>query len=255
MQNTEQLETPEEYTKFIAELAEKGLEYRVLDSEKGNTLTVLYMKPSEVIKDAEGEPALYEKCRQFHRPMFAETIRSRLETAGFPLVHIDGVLRDAGVSRTEVIEFCEQMIAAFPTSAVLAGDTNLGKTFGTAWMAMMLFKQRKIVNAEYVRATEVAKERRNGPEGSRWDFKFNRDTDFLVLDDLGTESMVLSIYSDNQDKQGLIQELVDYRLSNKLPTVVTTNLDRDDIMSRYGPRLMNRVERWGNFKGFGGDDY
>lgn len=241
---------PQEYHDFIEMLEGRGWEFRVFDEPKGSVITVLYMKPSETIKAANGEPALYEKCREFKRPMFVETIRGRLDSAGFPRMHVDDVLKADALKKSEILEFCGAMIDSFPSSAVVSGEPNLGKTLAATWLAMKLFQQRKIVSAAYTRAPEVVKHRIESPDGSRWDFPFNRNADFLVLDDLGTESMVLSIRSENQDKQGLIQELIDYRMSEKLPTLITTNLNKQDLLNRYGSRLVSRFERWGTFKTF-----
>jgi DNA replication protein DnaC len=247
MQNPEY---PQKYHDFIDMLEDKGWEYRVFDEPQGAVITVLYMKPSEIVKNPDGEPMVYEKCREFKRPLFTETLRSRLEQAGFPKMHIDDVLKESTLKKSDVLTFCDDMLKNFPSSAVISGEPNLGKTLAAAWLAMRLFQQRKIVSAAYVRAAEVTKERSFSHEGSRWDFNFNRSADFLVLDDLGTESIVLSIRSENQDKQGLIQELVDFRLSEKLPTLITTNLDKQDLLDRYGSRLISRIDRWGTFKTF-----
>lgn len=239
---------PQEYHDFIDMLEDKGWEFRVFDEPQGTVITVLYMKPSDKIKNEAGEFMLYEKCREFKRPLFAETLRGRLDASGFPKMHVDDAFKD--LKKSDVLTFCESMLQTFPSSAVISSEPNRGKTLSATWLAMKLFQNRMIVNAVYVRASEVAKERIATETSFRWDFPFNRRTDFLVLDDLGTESMVLNIRSENQDKQGLIQELIDFRLSENLPTLITTNLDKQDLLDRYGPRLISRFDRWGTFKTF-----
>lgn len=234
---------------FLKQLEDSGYPFQVYDHEDYPIVTVLYRKPAERSKPEDENPVTYEKCREFFKPMYATTLRSRLKEARFPEAFVDDVLKDA-VLETEVITFCQGLLTGFPSSAILSGRTGAGKTFGCVWLAKQLFADRKILSAEFVRMGELNKQRHNSGGESRWDFNCDKDSDLLVLDDLGTESAVINIYSENQDKKGLAQELVDYRLSNKLPMLITTNLNTADLFDRYGERFVSRIQRWGTIGTF-----
>ena len=245
----------EDMEKFIEHLKESGYPYQVHDCEDTGKIVVTYKAPAKSGATYNGKPLMYEKAKEFARPMFTESIRKTLRNAMFPEKFIDEVMRDNGVQLNEVIDVCELILNTFPSSAILIGDTGIGKTFGCVWLAKELFRERKILTAQFVRATEINKQRHDDAAGSRWDYWFDKKVDFLVLDDLGTESRVLSIHSENQDKMGLIWELVDYRYSNKLPMMITTNLTKMDLQMRYGERFVSRAERWGIVRTLGEIEY
>lgn len=56
----------------------------------------------------------------------------------------------------------------------------------------------------------------------------------LVLDDLGAENVT-------EFSKSLLYEIVDYRYTRSLPTIVTTNLGSDDLKKKYGDRLASRI--------------
>lgn len=59
-------------------------------------------------------------------------------------------------------------------------------------------------------------------------------TGLLVLDDLGAG--VTSAWTDDN-----LYRLIDYRWSHRLPTIVTTNLDGDDIAAVFDERVVSRL--------------
>ncbi|MFR7871109.1 MAG: DNA replication protein DnaC, partial [Fenollaria timonensis] len=60
------------------------------------------------------------------------------------------------------------------------------------------------------------------------------NTDFLIIDDLGTEI-------DTQISSKSILDLINYRLSKNLKTLITSNLNVDAIKENYGERLSSRI--------------
>ena len=69
--------------------------------------------------------------------------------------------------------------------------------------------------------------------------------DLLILDDLGTE--MLTAFT-----QSALYSLIDSRLRGGKKTVISTNLDREGIESRYGPQLASRLcgeYQWLEFQG------
>lgn len=61
---------------------------------------------------------------------------------------------------------------------------------------------------------------------------------FLAIDDLGCEPTVAKSYGTEITP---ITDVIYYRYDNSLSTIITTNLDRKDIRSRYGDRIADRL--------------
>lgn len=64
-----------------------------------------------------------------------------------------------------------------------------------------------------------------------------RNADFLLIDDLGKEHSGASGFSGT-----VFDNLVRHRVQHRLPTFLTTNLNRSGIKHRYGDALMSLVE-------------
>ena len=73
------------------------------------------------------------------------------------------------------------------------------------------------------------------------------DCDLLILDDLGTE-FATPFYTST------LYDLINTRLLAGRPTIVSTNLNVEEIAKRYSPQIASRFE--GNFRGltFVGED-
>lgn len=64
-----------------------------------------------------------------------------------------------------------------------------------------------------------------------------RTVDFLLIDDLGKEHSGPTGFSST-----VFDNLIRYRIQHRLPTFLTTNLNRTGIKSRYGDALLSLVE-------------
>ena len=154
---------------------------------------------------------------------------------------------DLGVSpRTNmerVYDICQDYAHEFsPKSGnlLLTGGTGLGKTFLSAAIA-------RVVAAK---GCGVAYDTASGLLASFEREKFSRDTDevsdaasrvrqlmscdLLILDDLGTEMPTAFT-------QSALYALLDGRLRAGKKTIVSTNLDRSGIETRYGAALASRL--------------
>ena len=58
----------------------------------------------------------------------------------------------------------------------------------------------------------------------------------LVIDDLGSERDKSESFG-----QGLLSKIVNHRYDNKLPNIITTQLNREELESRYGTKLISRM--------------
>ena len=66
-------------------------------------------------------------------------------------------------------------------------------------------------------------------------FELAKQSTVLVLDDLGTEKIT------EWAREKLLQ-LINYRMSHQLATIITTNLSLKDISERLGERIHSRIE-------------
>ena len=56
----------------------------------------------------------------------------------------------------------------------------------------------------------------------------------LIIDDLGCES-------DTPANRAVINDLIAYRYSYSVPTIITSNLDPDELKARYKDRMYERI--------------
>ncbi len=90
---------------------------------------------------------------------------------------------------------------------------------------------------------------------------FNKDTEFnieiymkadlLILDDLGAERTTEFV-------EGEIYNIINYRYNNKLPTIITSNINWNDLESNYpmnGKRISSRISEMAGSFNLNGIDY
>lgn len=222
---------------FLAKLKEEGTEYDDRDTDpQCPYIQVLY-------RNEKG----YQKCRTFHKPPQDEEIRNILAKGDFPPVAIELMFSEEhSPISTPPLKFVEKCLEQYPLNMVLSGTEQIGKTYAAVWMVKQLASDRRILVSEFVRATNLRKiKKKRG-----WGWAFNPKADVLVLDDLGTETVVAELHSENQDKRALLFELIDYRISIGAPFFITTNLTLEQLNTRYGYKTVSRLENNGVIKEF-----
>lgn len=157
---------------------------------------------------------------------------------------------DVGVSpaaniRT-VYQHCVDFVLNFGTeftNLLFYGDTGLGKTFLCNCIAKDMLDAGFCVL--YVTAPRIFKKIE--------DFRFNRgeqdapdtqleliyDTDLLIIDDLGSEFS--TVVTDTE-----LFNIINSRLLDKRPTIISTNLSLKDFQNAYTDRIISRFA--GNYK-------
>lgn len=139
---------------------------------------------------------------------------------------------------------CRRYAAAFSLDAgnlLLIGGTGLGKTFLSACIA------RTVADRGYSVCYETANHLFTNLEQARFRADENalRETakyaacDLLIIDDLGTEMP-------GQFVTAALYGLLNDRLQEKKPVVISTNLNVDEAERRYSPQIASRLR--GNFK-------
>ncbi len=168
----------------------------------------------------------------------------------------DRIDRVYGVSpraiMTKTLKYCQDYASAFTEGAgnlLFIGNTGLGKTFLSACIADVVIDKGYSVAYESAPQLfgKLEKDRFDPTETSRADAARFSGCDLLIIDDLGTEMasgfVTAALY-------GLLND----RLLAGKSTIISTNLNADEMAERYSPQIASRVQ--GNFKGltFVGED-
>lgn len=153
-----------------------------------------------------------------------------------------------GMSPRQAMEMvlfsCRQYAEGFERGArslLLRGGTGLGKTFLSACIARRVAERGFSVVYESAVAAfepfEVCKFHRDGPGGGAAAEKCERilGCELMILDDLGTEM-------NTQFAQSALYTIVNTRLLEGRPTVISTNLSAEEFRARYSPQIVSRVE-------------
>ena len=119
---------------------------------------------------------------------------------------------------------------------LFVGGTGLGKTFLSACIA------RAVADRGYSVAYETASHlfakleqaRFNPSEETRREADKLMACDLLILDDLGTELP-------GQFVTAALYSLLNQRLQEKKPMVISTNLNVDEMARRYSPQIASRL--------------
>ena len=164
----------------------------------------------------------------------------------FSLKYYSGqVAASEGVSPLEKMRMihrtCVDFVAKFGedfTNLLFYGDPGLGKTFLCNCVAKELLDRGKTVL--YVTAPQIFK--------AVEEYRFNREAmaapdetvgaltevDLLIIDDLGTEFPTVLTASE-------LFNVINTRLLQKKPTVISTNLSPADFQNRYSERITSRL--------------
>ena len=132
---------------------------------------------------------------------------------------------------------------------LFSGNTGLGKTFLSACIARAVADQGYSVVYESAGHLFAALEKARfeaSDENRRAAAKYT-ECDLLIVDDLGTELP-------SQFVTAALYGLVNDRLLANLPTIISTNLNVDELARRYNPQIASRLR--GSYKrvAFVGDD-
>ena len=132
---------------------------------------------------------------------------------------------------------------------LFSGDTGLGKTFLSACIARTVADNGYSVVYESAGHLFAKLERAkfSGDENARRECEKYNACDLLIVDDLGTEMP-------GQFVTAALYTLINDRLLERRPTIISTNLTVEDLGKRYSSQILSRLR--GNFQRvpFLGDD-
>lgn len=186
---------------------------------------------------------LRELCRQEQKRELASLLptgRERFENFSLEL-YPDRFYPNYGTTARTLMQknlnFCRKYAAEFQPGArslLFSGATGLGKTFLSACVARQVAEGGHSV--VYVTAGklfadyEAVKFERAEAEILR-DY---RDCDLLIIDDLGTEMTTEFV-------KAALYEVVNTRLLGQKTSLISTNLDENNLEARYGGQIASRL--------------
>ena len=140
-------------------------------------------------------------------------------------------------------ETCRRYAATFGSRSgnlLFSGETGLGKTFLSACIARAVAENGHSVVYETAGHLFTALERAKfgGSEEERRSVEKYTDCDLLIVDDLGTEMPGQFVTSS-------LYNLVNDRILSGKATIISTNLNTEDLSKRYSPQIASRLR--GNY--------
>ena len=199
---------------------------------------------------------LAELCRQEQKKELTFLSAGRESFDQFRMDYYSDKLTPAGYSPRDVMaktyQDCRRYAFGFGMASgnlLFSGNTGLGKTFLSACIARTVADQGYSVVYESAghlfAALEKARFEAN-EENRRAAAKYT-ECDLLILDDLGTELP-------GQFVTAALYSLINDRLLANKPTIISTNLNSDEIGRRYNPQIASRLRGSYRRMAFVGDD-
>lgn len=186
---------------------------------------------------------LRELCRQEQKRELASLLptgRERFDSFSlefYPERFYPALGNTARALMQKNLNYCKNYATEFQSGArslLFSGATGLGKTFLSACIARQVAESgHSVVYAtagKLFSDYEAVKFERAEPESLR-DY---RDCDLLIIDDLGTEMTT-------QFVTAALYEIVNSRLLERKATVISTNLNEQDLEARYGGQIASRL--------------
>ena len=199
---------------------------------------------------------LKELCRQEQKREISVLSGSRDNFNQFRLDYYSDKPTPAGyvprVIMEKTYQTCRRYAFGFHEKAgnlLFSGNTGLGKTFLSACIARTVADQGHSVVYESAgklfQTLEKARFEAND-ENRRAAAKY-AECDLLIVDDLGTELP-------GQFVTAALYSLINDRLLEAKPTIISTNLSEEELVRRYNPQIASRLR--GSYKrvAFVGDD-
>ena len=199
---------------------------------------------------------LAELCRQEQKKELTFLSAGRESFDQFRLDYYSDKPTPAGyvprVIMEKTYQTCRRYAFGFHEKAgnlLFSGNTGLGKTFLSACIARIVADQGHSVVYESAgklfQTLEKARFEAND-ENRRAAAKY-AECDLLIVDDLGTELP-------GQFVTAALYSLINDRLLEAKPTIISTNLSEEELVRRYNPQIASRLR--GSYKrvAFVGDD-
>lgn len=187
---------------------------------------------------------LQERCRQEQQKLIARLTTGQERFSAFRLDYYPEEPDPRyGVSPRRLMErnlqICKEYADTFGEKSgnlLFVGGTGLGKTFLSACIAVEVAGKGFSVAYETAPRlfAQLSKNQFEGDEQTRTEAAQYTGCDLLILDDLGTEMT-------NQFVIAALYSLVNDRLLSGKNTIISTNLNVEEIAQRYSPQIASRL--------------
>ena len=187
---------------------------------------------------------LTELCRQEQKKELSLLSGGRESFSQFRLDYYPNRIDPkVGFSPRQVMErnfkTCRTYAATFAMSSgnlLFIGGTGLGKTFLSACIARSVADRGHSVVYESASHlfTKLERAKFNNDEEARLESKKYQDCDLLIVDDLGTEMP-------GQFVTAALYSLINDRMLENKPMIISTNLTVEELGRRYSPQIASRL--------------
>lgn len=204
----------------------------------GNYLDAIYTCPRCQDTGEVGEPRRLCACalkKQQEQLLSGSRINDRETFANFnEAIYPNDEQKKQGLAMKR---FCERYVASLPSpekpNLLIVGQSGLGKSFfGNAIARAAIEKGIPTLKTTAYQCIQTILD---GIETRTDAITPYLSSDFLILDDLGTEAMVPNVTVET------VFRILNERTAANLPTVLITNLDREGLFERYGERVASRM--------------
>ena len=199
---------------------------------------------------------LAELCRQEQKKELTFLSAGRESFDQFRLDYYSDKPTAAGfvprVIMEKTYQTCRRYAFGFHPKAgnlLFSGNTGLGKTFLSACIARAVADQGYSVVYESAGKLfqTLEKARFEGSDENRRAAAKYSECDLLIVDDLGTELP-------GQFVTAALYSLINDRLLENMPTIISTNLSEEELVRRYNPQIASRLRGSYRRVAFVGDD-
>ena len=139
----------------------------------------------------------------------------------------------------KTLKTCKAYASGFSLKSgnlLFSGNTGLGKTFLSACIARTVSDSGFSVVYESAGHlfSNMERAKFSGDEEARRDCEKYAACDLMIIDDLGTEMP-------GQFVTAALYNIINDRLLESRPTIISTNLNTDDLSARYSPQIASRL--------------
>jgi DNA replication protein DnaC len=163
-----------------------------------------------------------------------------------PKMFRDANLETCNMIPKEFIEYGKEW-AKKPVSLFLFGNVGPGKTHYAFALIREMFKYYKKIWPRYFSSTDFDKtllEAIKSEFGDKDLIDMRKKEDLLFIDDFGRES-------ETKRLKNQYFEIINYRYSEELPTIISSNYSLDNLSEFLDSAIASRMQQWQNihFKG------
>ncbi len=193
-------------------------------------------------------PSKLEGCASVLALEDAEKVLTVAYTAGMRRRGIQCTIDEA--TKDRLYKVAKWITKREKPGLLLYGHCGVGKTTMLKAICELLKEGRSFENIALVTATNIYESLRD--ENLRYRYDRLKAIPALLIDDLGCEPERCLIYGTPCEP---IRDIIYARYEKMLPTVITTNLGDDQIRTRYGVRVADRIDELYDKITFTGQSY